>query len=64
MMNPLQCLRLRWSGERLAAEYGARALGILTVSDHIRKGQHLSPEERQTSFGSMIDLALAATEHF
>lgn len=48
----------------LAAEYGARALGILTVSDHIRKGQHLSPEERQTSFGSMIDLALAATEHF
>ncbi len=42
----------------LAAEYGARALGILTVSDHIRRGEHLSPEQRQTSFGEMIEIAL------
>ncbi len=43
----------------LAAEYGAHALGILTVSDHIRTGEHMTTEERQTSFGEMITLALA-----
>ena len=42
----------------------ARTLGILTASDHIRKGEHLGPEERQTSFGDMIDLAAATTEQF
>lgn len=42
----------------LAAEYGARALGILTVSDQIRTHQHMSVEARQTSFGEMIELAL------
>ncbi len=42
----------------LAAEYGARALGILTVSDQIRTHQHMSAEARQTSFGEMIELAL------
>jgi purine-nucleoside phosphorylase len=44
----------------LAAEFGARALGILTVSDHIRRGEHLSPEERQTTFDEMIAIALEA----
>ncbi|MBL8519415.1 MAG: purine-nucleoside phosphorylase [Betaproteobacteria bacterium] len=42
----------------LAAEFGGRALGILTVSDQIRTHQHMSAEERQTSFGQMIELAL------
>ena len=42
----------------VAAEYGARALGILTVSDHIRRNEHLSSDERQTSFETMIRLAL------
>ena len=42
----------------LAAEYGARALGILTVSDQIRSHEHMSTEDRQTSFGAMIELAL------
>jgi purine-nucleoside phosphorylase len=42
----------------VAAEYGARALGILTVSDHIRRNEHLSSEARQTSFDSMMRLAL------
>ncbi len=42
----------------VAAEYGARALGILTVSDHIRRNEHLSSDERQTSFDSMIRIAL------
>lgn len=42
----------------IAAEYGARALGILTVSDHIRLGTHLSAEDRQTTFDAMIEVAL------
>lgn len=42
----------------LAAEHGAQALALCTVSDDIRSGQALSPEERETSFGEMISLAL------
>jgi purine-nucleoside phosphorylase len=42
----------------VAAAYGARALGLLTVSDHLRTDEHLSPQERQTSFDEMIELAL------
>ncbi len=42
----------------LAAENGARALTLLTVSDQIRTHEHLSAEARQTSFGSMIEIAL------
>ena len=41
-----------------AAKAGKRALGIFTVSDHILKGQGLSPEERQTSFTQMMEIAL------
>jgi purine-nucleoside phosphorylase len=42
----------------VAWEYGARALGMLTVSDHLRRNEHMSVEERQTSFESMIRIAL------
>lgn len=42
----------------VAAEYGARALGMLTVSDHLRRHEHLSVDERQTSFESMMRMAL------
>ncbi|WP_263081464.1 purine-nucleoside phosphorylase [Endozoicomonas sp. Mp262] len=42
------------------AEYGAKGLTICTVSDHIRKGEHLTPEERQVSFNEMIDVALSS----
>lgn len=42
----------------VAAENGARALGILTVSDHIRRKEHLSAEQRQTGFDAMIKIAL------
>lgn len=42
----------------LAARFGARALTILSVSDHVLTGEHTSSEERQTSFGKMIELAL------
>ena len=42
----------------VAAEFGAKALTILTVSDHIRTGEKTSAEERQTSFKEMILVAL------
>ncbi len=42
----------------LAAEYRVRALTILTVSDHIRRSEHLSSEERRTSFDAMTRIAL------
>jgi len=42
----------------VAAENSARALGILTVSDHIRRKEHMSPEQRTSSFDAMIRIAL------
>jgi purine-nucleoside phosphorylase len=42
----------------VAAELGAEALAICTVSDDIKNGERLTPAERQTSFDEMIDLAL------
>ena len=42
----------------IAAELRAEALAICTVSDDIKNGERLSPEERQTSFDEMIELAL------
>ncbi len=42
----------------VAAEYGARALTICTVSDHIKKGTQTTSEERQTTFNEMIEIAL------
>jgi len=44
----------------IAAELGAQALAICTVSDDIKSGSALSPEERQTSFNEMIEVALEA----
>ena len=45
----------------LAAEHhalGVKALAICTVSDHIRTGENLPPEERQSSFKEMMEVAL------
>lgn len=42
----------------VAARFGARALSILTVSDHILTGEHTPPIERQRGFGTMAELAL------
>jgi purine-nucleoside phosphorylase len=43
-----------------AAYLGKRALCICTISDHIFKTEQLSPEERQTGFNTMIEIALDA----
>ena len=45
----------------VAAEFGARALTVLTVSDHITRGEATTSDERQTTFNDMIRLTLDAT---
>jgi purine-nucleoside phosphorylase len=42
----------------VAAEYGAKALAICTVSDHIKSGEKTTSQERQTTFNEMIEIAL------
>jgi purine-nucleoside phosphorylase len=44
----------------LASRHGARALTVLTVSDHLQTGEALSPEDRERSFHAMVDIALTA----
>ena len=41
-----------------AARAGKKALGIMTVSDHLYTGESLSSMERQTSFHEMMEVAL------
>lgn len=44
----------------LAAQFNREALAILTISDHIAKGTATTAEERQTTFKSMMEVALDA----
>ena len=41
-----------------AAAAHKKALGIMTVSDHVIKGGSLSPEDRQNTFTQMMEIAL------
>ena len=44
----------------LAASYGRRALAICTVSDHLVTGEETTSEEREQTFGAMVEIALEA----
>ena len=44
----------------LAAKYGRRALAICTVSDHVVTGEETSSQEREQTFGTMVEIALGA----
>jgi purine-nucleoside phosphorylase len=44
----------------LAARYGVRALAVLTVSDHLITHEALPSEDRERSFGEMVEIALEA----
>ncbi|WP_284534766.1 purine-nucleoside phosphorylase [Nocardioides sp. T2.26MG-1] len=44
----------------LAAKHGRRALTICTVSDHILTGEETTSQEREQTFGTMVEIALAA----
>lgn len=42
----------------VAAEYGKKALTVLTVSDHIKTGEVTTADERETTFKDMMELTL------
>ncbi len=44
----------------LAARHKARALAVLTVSDHLQTGESLPSDQRERSFGDMVEIALQA----
>ncbi len=57
-MNIL-CIEMEAAGLfGVAAEYGANALAILTISDHMRTGEAMNSEERQLGLSRMIEVAL------
>jgi purine-nucleoside phosphorylase len=44
----------------LAARYGRRALAVLTISDHLLTHEALPADQRERSFGAMVEVALQA----
>ena len=44
----------------LAHRHQRRALAVLTVSDHLLTHEALPSEDRESSFGEMVEIALAA----
>ena len=44
----------------LAARHDRRALAVLTVSDHLQTGEALPSEDREKTFGDMVEIALEA----
>ena len=44
----------------LAARHGCRALAVLTVSDHLLTHEALPSDDRERSFGDMVEIALQA----
>ena len=44
----------------LAARHGRKALAVLTVSDHLLTGEALPAQDRESSFGEMVEIALEA----
>ncbi|MFY8325207.1 purine-nucleoside phosphorylase [Pseudoalteromonas sp. ZZD1] len=42
----------------VAAEYGAKAMALFTVSDHVITGEATPSDERQSTFNEMVKIAL------
>ena len=42
----------------IAARYGARALTVLTVSDHIKRGEKMDSAQREQGFSDMVRIGL------
>lgn len=42
----------------VASEFGGKALCVVTVSDHIRTGEAMSSDDRQSTFNEMIEIVL------
>ncbi|MFK7832541.1 MAG: purine-nucleoside phosphorylase [Winogradskyella sp.] len=53
------CVEMEASGlYTVAAKHNANALAILTISDSLVTGEHTTSKERETTFKSMIEVAL------
>ncbi len=44
----------------LAAAHGRKALAVCTVSDHLVTGEQTTAQEREQTFGAMVEIALTA----
>jgi purine-nucleoside phosphorylase len=44
----------------IAARFRARALTLLTVSDHLKTNEHTTAQEREQTFPQMVEIALDA----
>ena len=57
-MNIL-CIEMESAGLfGVAAEYGAKALSILTISDHLRSGESMDSTQRENGLRNMVEVAL------
>ncbi len=55
------CVEMETAGlYTIAAKYNVKALAILTVSDSLVTGERTSSDERESTFSTMIELALSA----
>src|SRR5690606_23563323 len=55
------CVEMETAGlYTIAAKHDVRALSILTISDSLVTGEHLSSEDRETSFSKMVEIALGS----
>lgn len=53
------CVEMEAAGlYTIAAKFNVKALAILTISDSLVTGEKTSSEERETTFGKMIEIAL------
>lgn len=57
------CVEMETAGlYTIAAKHNVKALSILTISDSLVTGEHLSSEDRETSFSKMIKIALGTIQ--
>lgn len=55
------CVEMETAGlYTIAAKHNVNALSILTISDSLVTGEHLSSQDREKSFYTMIEIALAS----
>ncbi len=53
------CVEMETAGlYTIAAKHNVNALSILTISDSLVTGEHLSSQDRETSFSKMVEIAL------
>lgn len=56
----MEAAELYATAARHGRSHGARALAVLTISDHLLTGEALPASDRETSFGAMVEVALEA----